>query len=642
MAVPTLTLDGFARGLGAPLDAVAPLWATVEPHLATMAERPQDTVRPPVFRSDESVLRRLNDEAPSLVFEDELGRGGMGVVRLATQTAVGRKVAVKSLRAGADTEGGASSLLHEAWITGAVEHPNIVPLYDVEVDETGQPLVVLRRIEGTSWRALVEDPEAVRTRFGVTDALEWHVRTLMQVCSAVHYAHGCGILHRDVKPDNVMVGGPGEVYLVDWGIARAYRPVGDGRLPRLDVTEGMAGTPAYMAPEMLGAPGSRLGPATDVYLLGATLYHILAGKPPHQGQSVLQIMLNVLKGAPPPPGPAELVATCERAMAVEPEARFASAEALRQALQHYLEHREASRLAEDADARLTTLEASLTEGLEATERQRLFGECRFGFSRALESWPECALAQRGLRRALTLMIEQAVAEEHADAAAALLAELRDPPEALQTLVAEAQAAARARVVRLERLERIQREFDPRVGTRARIVVFGAVMLLLMLRPAAWLLGRGTYGAEAWIWPAILLGVAGTGLVIARRSLWSTALNRRISGMLLTTLVAYGGLSFGLALRNVPYLERSQFGLHFGASIIGMFAIAVDLRAMVAASTYFIGYLASVAGLINPHLSILIGHAVLGLCIVFIGRRAAHEGSFLQVERAALLDRVTKQ
>ena len=102
-----------------------------------------------------------------------------------------------------------------------MEHPNIVPLYDVDLDDDGQPLVVFKRIEGETWRVLLDDSEAVRRRFGVVDVLEWHLRTLMQVCTAVHYAHRCGIVHRDLKPDNVMIGDYGEVYVVDWGIAVA-------------------------------------------------------------------------------------------------------------------------------------------------------------------------------------------------------------------------------------------------------------------------------------------------------------------------------------------------------------------------------------------------------------------------------------
>lgn len=623
----TLTLDDLARAVG-PGAAEAAL-ATLGPHLPTLVGQARATIRPGWARSGGG-RQRLLDEQPALVFEDELGRGGMGVVRLATQTTTGRKVAVKSLRAGIEAESAVVALLHEAWITGRVEHPHIVPLYDLVLDEAGQPLVVLRRIEGTSWRRLLDDPEAVRARFGVADVEEWHLRTLMEICTAVHFAHQRGILHRDIKPDNVMVGGPGETYLVDWGIARAFAPDSDDRLPHLEGDEGMAGTPAYMAPEMLRTPGSVLGTHTDVYLLGATLYHILAGRPPHEGDTALSIMLNVLKGPPPPPGPTELVEVCRRAMALEPADRYPDVEALRQAIQHHLEHRAAGRLADDAARRLQALEAGM-QGMQPDERQRLFGECRFGFTQALASWPACEPARVGRARAVTLMIEQALAEGHADAAAALLAELDAAPAELQQQVAQAQATDEARRARLVRLEEMQREFDPRVGTRARIVLIGSIIALLMLRPTAWLLNAPTEGGRTWLWPTLLIGIAGSALVLARRSLWSTALNRRISAMLLASLVAYGGLSFGMAHLALPYAERSQFGLHFGASILCIFAIAVDLRALVAATTYFLGYLASVVGWINPHLAVLISHTVLGVCVVWIGRTPAPRG-FLQVDR----------
>jgi serine/threonine protein kinase len=126
--------------------------------------------------------------------------GGMGEVLLADQVSMGRKVAVKRLKREATTEANTIKLLQEAWVTGYMEHPNIIPVYDITVDESGTPLILLMRIEGTQWGHLMDDPETVRERFNNSDLLEWNLRVLMQVCDAVHFAHTRGIIHRDLKP----------------------------------------------------------------------------------------------------------------------------------------------------------------------------------------------------------------------------------------------------------------------------------------------------------------------------------------------------------------------------------------------------------------------------------------------------------
>ena len=136
----------------------------------------------------------------------------MGIIRLGEQGAIGRQVAVKCLREGLDNERFGLQLLREAWVTGGLEHPNIVPVYSVGADSNGHPMIVMKRIEGTPWsellrsdgRQLRDDPEILK-----------------QVCNAVEFAASRGVIHRDLKPDNVMIGTFGEVYVLDWGIAIA-------------------------------------------------------------------------------------------------------------------------------------------------------------------------------------------------------------------------------------------------------------------------------------------------------------------------------------------------------------------------------------------------------------------------------------
>src|SRR4029079_14794763 len=143
-------------------------------------------------------------------------------------------------------------LLREAWITGAIEHPNVVPVHHVALDDDGSPVVVMKRISGAAWSELIEDADEVFRRFGASDLLEWNVGILMQVLNAVRFAHSRGILHRDLKPANVMIGEFGEVYLVDWGIAVSLRDDGSGRLPLAANATEPAGAPVYNGPGEVG------------------------------------------------------------------------------------------------------------------------------------------------------------------------------------------------------------------------------------------------------------------------------------------------------------------------------------------------------------------------------------------------------
>ena len=150
-----------------------------------------------------------------------LGEGGMGVVRLADQVSLHRSVAVKTLRPEKSSDAALLALLREAWVTGALEHPNIVPVYALGRNEEKMPVFVMKRVEGTPWSTLLADPThpLVARGGGDKDPLHFHLELLLKVCDALAFAHSRQLIHRDVKPENVMLGAFGEVYLLDWGIA---------------------------------------------------------------------------------------------------------------------------------------------------------------------------------------------------------------------------------------------------------------------------------------------------------------------------------------------------------------------------------------------------------------------------------------
>ncbi len=269
-----------------------------------------------------------------------LGTGGMGVIRLARQSDLGREVAVKTLRPERrQSESAMLSMLREAWVTGTLEHPNIVPVYYVDMDDEGHPQIILKRIEGVVWSKLLDNKYAVAEEFGTSDLLDWNLGVLESIVNAVRYAHSRGVIHRDLKPDNIMIGTFGEVYLLDWGIAVSMTDDGETLLPIADnLGPGIVGTPAYMPPEMLGdAPVDQ---RTDVYLLGAILFRILSGTQPHQGPEIEKLVRSIRRSKPeiPMEAPDGLAAICRKAMAADPNARFASVEEFGRSIVEYRVH----------------------------------------------------------------------------------------------------------------------------------------------------------------------------------------------------------------------------------------------------------------------------------------------------------------
>ena len=513
------------------------LWRTLGPKAATIEAYPRSTIEPRTIDPDSSgaqAMRELGDRGAKLLltFGTTLGEGGMGVVREATQLSVGRAVAVKTLREANPTRASAMKLLREGWLTASLEHPNVVPVYDLGLDETERPQVVLKKIDGQPWSRLIDAPEALRERLGPGDPLEHNLGILMQLCNAVGFAHSRGISHRDLKPENVMIGRFGEVYLLDWGLAVSLANDESGRLPLARDAVEIAGTPSYMAPEMLGSEiGILLSERTDIYLLGSILFEILHGRAPHDGSHAMAIVTAVLRSEPEvlPDAPAELARLIRRCMAREPSERPASAEEVRLAIRQFLQHRGSAELAATAEQRLGLLGDHLGARSDTDERHReraynLFGACRFGFQEALAGWPQNAGAAAGLERAVTLMIEYELAHDDARSAAVLLAALESPPAALRRQVERAQEKHDRALSELRELERTN---DPAIGRRTRRFLGSLMGLLWTSLPLfAIRLGRtdelvGSLAVNA----GLLLLTLGLGYW-ARDSLTKTQVNRR--------------------------------------------------------------------------------------------------------------------
>ena len=297
-----------------------------------------------------------------------LGEGGMGEVRLCRDRVIGREVALKAvLPSRAGQRDVRARFVREARVQGQLEHPAIVPVYDFGIDRDGQPFFTMKRVRGVTLERVLD---ALRRGDEETARLYTPHKLLaafVQVCLAVDFAHERGVLHRDLKPANIMLGGYGEVYVLDWGVAK----VRSASLT-LDSTTGAAvsesaeadrtgppdrvgvaksaptaagavvGTPGYMAPEQL--LGGEVDGRTDVYVLGGILFELLTLQPLHGGGTLTAMMQRALAGvearasvrAPQREVAPELEALCVRACAREPANRPASARELADAIDAYL------------------------------------------------------------------------------------------------------------------------------------------------------------------------------------------------------------------------------------------------------------------------------------------------------------------
>jgi serine/threonine-protein kinase len=585
-------------------DIAAWLHTLAADHEPTLRDAPRESIVPAARPSTggsralallEELARLAPGDSAQLRTGDTIGEGGMGIIRLAEQVALGRTVAVKTLKPNRRSREATLDLLREAWVTGSLEHPNVVPVYYIGLDDDGSPLIVLKRIEGLEWSALIDDAAAVEERFGATDLLEWNLEILSQVLNAVRFAHSRGIVHRDIKPANVMIGEFGEVYLLDWGIAVSLRDDRSGRLPlAIEATE-MAGTPCYMAPEMLGGErGVPLSERTDVYLAGAVLFEIISGDPPHDGDSAIEVITSVATSRPEIPAgtPTELARVCLRAMAPDPEDRYANADAMRLALQHYLQHRDSSRLGDLAREQLAELEAALAapDGDPRKDREevyKLFGACRFGFHEALARWRDNTEARDGLRRAIVAVAEHELKTDDPRAAVGLLSELGDAPA---ELVARARAAAEAKAKRQAELEHLRTEYDSTIGTRTRtflMLVLGACFTGFPLAAGLSGISLRTHQQQILWSVGFLVVVLGLGYW-ARDSLSKTVINRRISATAGFLFVAQIVLQLGMAIMDLP-IDLSQVMMLFLWLVIAvMMAIGVDRRLAPSA----VGFLAA--------------------------------------------------
>ncbi|HEY2154057.1 MAG TPA: serine/threonine-protein kinase [Isosphaeraceae bacterium] len=291
-----------------------------------------------------------------------LGRGGMGIVYRAEQRGLGRVVALKRLPPGTlDDDPGADRLRHEAAVVARLQHPHIVTLYDVGLHD-GQPFLVMQLVEGTTLARLLADGPLPPRRAA---------EILAPVARAIAYAHERGVLHRDLKPSNILIDADGRPLVADFGLAKLTAPSDH---PSLTPTGAILGTPSYMSPEAAVAGVGPVGSASDVYGLGAILYHCLTGRPPFQAASAFDTIRLVLESDPVMP----------RALnpRVDPDLEMVALKCLQK--EPGQRYKSAAALADDLDAFLAGEPVSARSVSLRSLAQRVFAETHH--APVLENW----------------------------------------------------------------------------------------------------------------------------------------------------------------------------------------------------------------------------------------------------------------
>ncbi len=386
---------------------------------------------------------------------DVIGQGGVGVVYAARQASIDRTVAIKMLKeeyrkANEHQE----KFLAEAVLTGELDHPNIVPIYDLGRNNQGELFYSMKNVIGTPWDRVIAQ-KSVRENLEI----------LLKVADAVAFAHSRSVVHRDLKPENVMLGSFGEVLVMDWGIAVATE--GFRRTSSILRSQAMGGTPAYMAPELAKGPMASIGPAADIYLLGAILFEILTGFPPHYGNNVMECVQNAAENIIRETDvTGELMEIATRAMATLPRRRYRSVKSFQAAVRLYQSHSESLMLSDNA-------ETELNKAISTKDYQG-FSRAVFAFDEAISLWDQNTGAKLGLTRARAAYAETAYEKGDYDLGLSLLEESEEDHRLMIYKLRTAIAERNARQNRLKTIRKVA------IGLTGFIVIAGSIGMIVIL------------------------------------------------------------------------------------------------------------------------------------------------------------------
>ncbi len=518
-------------GIDASFDETAPIDAPTDAPIDAPTERHDTLGDPPRERASTTV-------PPGYRFADVIGRGGMGEVVLAEDLELGRDVAIKRMRSASPSAEAIARFLREAKIQARLDHPAIVPVHELGRDADGRPYFAMKRLTGVPLDRLIAEGAPAHKL----------LRAFVDVCLAIDLAHARGVIHRDLKPANVMLGDYGEVYVLDWGVARVTAehdgPPIEGESHDGETQVGaVLGTPGYMSPEQLR--GDPVTPATDVYALGAILYEILTGVAAHpRGQAA---MASTISGPPVPPlarrpdraiAP-ELDAACMAALSDDPAARPSTRE-LADRIGRYLDgDRDVERRRALAAEQLAAARAAVATGVPAERAQ--------------------ALAAAG--RALALD------PESKDAAALVTQLMIEPPRELPPELVE-------RLAEQDRASIVQ---QTAIAARAMVAYF------LFIPIAAWA-GVRSWGLFAAIYGIIAISIAGALLMARRRVpgiMWALLANSAVLILLtraFSPILIVPGLAGGIAVAMIALPALIHRPAVVVASALAGFLVPLGLEA----------------------------------------------------------------
>jgi WD40 repeat protein/serine/threonine protein kinase len=495
-----------------PASADATLNATGGPDFRTVSNATQDTGPsvPSAAGSDQSwntwprnapellgtigeLPANLSQPSVRYTWVSEVGKGGLGHVWLARDNDLVREVALKEVRADAASSEAVRRLIKEAQITGQLQHPNIVPVYEVHRGE--RPFYTMKLVRGKTLAATIQEHHE-RKRTGHEDPISMPrlMSIFVSICNALGYAHSRGIIHRDLKPQNIVLGDFGEAIVLDWGLARSlegdsdsvnenaeepFAPLTftDDALTDATQTGAALGTPAYMAPEQATGRVDLMDARTDIYGLGAILFEIVTGQPPHRlpttapGRNpqhqpaaedpstfktlpvngLFQLLIQITNGPTPhvrdldPNLAVELDMVCAQAMAKERENRFQTAKDLKEALIEFQIHEKSIELTTAAHADLTLAKTS--------HKYIDFNRALYGFEEASRQWPENLRAAKGERETQITFARTAYNRGDYDLAVSLLDDTVSEQKAFRTVVQKAARERETHHIRIRYLRR---------------------------------------------------------------------------------------------------------------------------------------------------------------------------------------------
>ncbi len=337
---------------------------------------------------------------------EKLAEGGMGIVYVARQKSLNRQLAIKTLKGTGNLISGTvgklkssrtmsrsdrqkrEMFLSEALVTANLVHPNIIPIHELAQTEEGMPYYVMKQVHGTPWNKLIREM-----------SLEENLSVLHKACDAVAFAHHHGVINRDLKPENIMLGEFGEVLVLDWGLA-VPAPHAAEKNFRSPVASFGAGTPAYMSPELWAGPPEAIGECSDIYLLGAILFEVVTGVPPHafprvQGQDRSDLWKTIDKvlrenSIRPTKITGELIEVALNAMRTEPNERYGSVQEFQFCVRNYQRHEESRRLSTRA------IELVQTKAVKPRD-YHTYQTASALFEEAMRTWPQNPVARTELR-----------------------------------------------------------------------------------------------------------------------------------------------------------------------------------------------------------------------------------------------------